>query len=113
SGSDERCRRILGAQARRRGAARDGRVSGHTRTKRSGREAVILAAELQRGLKEAFLAAAVVTHALVLKAIHLARLHEGGDSVGQLDLAADACLCLAQMFEDFWFKDVTTHHRQI
>ena len=50
----------------------------------------VLEGELDVGLQEAFLAAAVVALALVAVGEHLLVLQQAGDAVGELDLAADA-----------------------
>jgi hypothetical protein len=50
----------------------------------------VLERQLDVGLQEAFLAAAVVAAPLVAVGEHLLVLEQAGDAVGELDLAADA-----------------------
>ena len=75
----------------------------------SGLQAVVLAAEFQRRLEEAFLAAAVVADAFILESEDSACAHKRGDPVCQLDFASDARLCAAQVFEDFGFQNVAAY----
>src|SRR5690606_39854074 len=90
-----------------------GSFLGPGRKRVSGCQPVVLAPQFKGGLKEAFLAAAVVAYAFVLQAEDLAVLHEACDAVGELNLAAHAGLRLAQVLEDLGFENVSSHHRKV
>lgn len=64
------------------------------------------------GLKETFLAAAVIALALVAEGKDLLAPQQPGDAVGQLDLAAHAARLVGDLVEDAWRQDVAARHTQ-
>ena len=66
-----------------------------------------------RGLQVAELAAAVVALAREAVGVHRLLPHEGGDTVGQLDLPACPAPDSLQVLEDRRRQHVTAHHRKV
>ena len=68
--------------------------------------------EVDRGFQETFLAAAVVARAVVAKRLHLLDADQGGNTVGELDLATRAARLAADALEHRRREDVAARHRQ-
>src|SRR6185369_5514407 len=65
-----------------------------------GAELAVGERELDVGLQESLLAAAVVARALIAVGVHLFAAQQSGDAIGELDLAADAALLPRDLVED-------------
>ena len=96
--ADERERRVrpLPAPALRPPIARQSLQRACRYARKLRAELRVLERELDVGLQEAFLAAAVVALAFVAVGEHLLVAEQPGDAVGELDLAADAARLVAR-----------------